>query len=71
MAPPPLVDASGARRYVVERLVDHDTRANRESPASRLPWYCEYARHSTPGTREALSGALAWTLAGGGYVGAP
>ncbi|KAE9331966.1 hypothetical protein PF008_g15164 [Phytophthora fragariae] len=30
--PPPLVDASGACRYVVERLVDHDTRTTRESP---------------------------------------
>ncbi|KAE9190141.1 hypothetical protein PF004_g21991 [Phytophthora fragariae] len=35
--PPPLVDASGARRYVVERLVDHDTRANRESPPRGSP----------------------------------
>ncbi|KAE8878100.1 hypothetical protein PF003_g37831 [Phytophthora fragariae] len=35
--PPPLVDASGGRRYVVERLVDHDTRANRESPPRGSP----------------------------------
>ncbi|KAE9034880.1 hypothetical protein PR003_g12625 [Phytophthora rubi] len=34
---PPLVDASGARRYVVERLVDRDIRANRESPLRGLP----------------------------------
>jgi len=27
-----LVDASGAQRYIVERLVDHDTRASRASP---------------------------------------
>ncbi|GMF41776.1 unnamed protein product [Phytophthora fragariaefolia] len=30
--PPPLVDASGARRWIVETLVDHDVRANREAP---------------------------------------
>ncbi|KAE9038596.1 hypothetical protein PR002_g5947 [Phytophthora rubi] len=35
--PPPLVDVSGARRYVVERLLDHDTRANRESPPRGSP----------------------------------
>ncbi|GMF25304.1 unnamed protein product [Phytophthora fragariaefolia] len=35
--PPPLVDASGARRYVLERLVDHDTRAHRENPPRGNP----------------------------------
>ncbi|GMF43840.1 unnamed protein product [Phytophthora fragariaefolia] len=35
--PPPLVDASGARRYVVERLVDHDTRSHRENPPRGTP----------------------------------
>jgi hypothetical protein len=28
--PPPLVDASGEQRWIVERLVDHDTRVHRE-----------------------------------------
>ncbi|GMF38038.1 unnamed protein product [Phytophthora fragariaefolia] len=35
--PPPLVDASGARRYVVECLVDHDTSAHRENPSRGNP----------------------------------
>ncbi|GMF59002.1 unnamed protein product [Phytophthora fragariaefolia] len=35
--PPPLVDASGARRWIVERLVGHDVRANREAPLRGTP----------------------------------
>ncbi|GMF23678.1 unnamed protein product [Phytophthora fragariaefolia] len=35
--PPPLVDASGARRYVVKRLVDHDARAHRGNPSRGNP----------------------------------
>ncbi|GMF43974.1 unnamed protein product [Phytophthora fragariaefolia] len=35
--PPPFVDATGARRYVVECLVDHDTRAHRENPPRGNP----------------------------------
>ncbi|GMF50402.1 unnamed protein product [Phytophthora fragariaefolia] len=35
--PPSLVDASGARRWVVERLVDHDVRANLKATPRGTP----------------------------------
>ncbi|KAE9024342.1 hypothetical protein PR002_g11478 [Phytophthora rubi] len=72
---PPLVDASVARRYVVERWVDHDTRAHREEdPRSLLGedprgTPCSANTHGSP--RETLPDALVWTFAGRGNMGAP